>query len=95
MSTDDDRRYELTVLEHADDGSTKELTGGRSSAVVLAICAEVRGEPRVLTLHGGPDEPAAQGDPHSHGAHPGHDRTRALTLYVVSSVTFQDLLSST
>jgi hypothetical protein len=54
MSPDDDRRYEVTVLEHAADGSTKELVGGRCRAFVLAICAEVRGELRVLTVHEGP-----------------------------------------
>ncbi|HET7486663.1 MAG TPA: hypothetical protein VFJ85_01955 [Acidimicrobiales bacterium] len=49
-----ERPYEVTVIEHAADGTTKELVGGRCSAFVLAICADVNGELRLLTLHEGP-----------------------------------------
>lgn len=52
--TGDDRRYEITVIEHAPDGTTKELLGGRCSAFVLAVCADINGELRVLTMHEGP-----------------------------------------
>ncbi len=50
----DERRYEITLIEHTPDGTTKELVAGRCSAFVLAICAEINGELRVLTLHEGP-----------------------------------------
>lgn len=50
----DERRYEITLIEHTPDGTTRELLAGRCSAFVLAICADVNGELRVLTLHEGP-----------------------------------------
>lgn len=50
----EERPYEVTVIEHAPDGTTKELVAGRCSAFVLAICADVNGELRILTLHEGP-----------------------------------------
>jgi hypothetical protein len=49
-----ERRYEITLVEHTPEGGTKELVAGRCSAFVLAICADVNGELRVLTLHEGP-----------------------------------------
>ena len=49
-----ERPYEVTVIEHAADGTTKELVAGRCSAFVLAICADANGELRVLTVHEGP-----------------------------------------
>lgn len=49
-----ERPYEVSVIEHAADGTTKELVAGRCSAFVLAICADVNGELRVLTVHEGP-----------------------------------------
>ena len=52
--TTDQRPYEITVVEHAPDGTTKELVAGRCSAFVLAICADIRGELRILTAHEGP-----------------------------------------
>lgn len=52
--TGDARRYEITVIENAPDGTTKELLGGRYSAFVVAICADINGELRVLTMHEGP-----------------------------------------
>ncbi len=50
----DERRYEITLVEHTPEGGTKELLAGRCSAFVLAICADVNGELRLLTLHEGP-----------------------------------------
>jgi hypothetical protein len=52
--TADERRYEITLVEHTPDGTTKELVAGRCSAFVLSICADVNGELRVLTVHEGP-----------------------------------------
>ncbi len=49
-----ERRYEITLVEHTPEGGAKELVAGRCSAFVLAICADVNGELRVLTLHEGP-----------------------------------------
>lgn len=54
MSATDAPRYEITLVEHSPDGSTKELVAGTCSAFVLAICAETRGELGILTLHEGP-----------------------------------------
>jgi hypothetical protein len=54
MTDNYDRRYEITVVEHATDGSTRELVGGRCSALVLATCADVKGELRILIVYGGP-----------------------------------------
>lgn len=54
MSPDPAVRYRITLLEVGADGATKELVAGTCSAYVLAICAEVNGELRVLTGHDGP-----------------------------------------
>lgn len=52
--TADERRYEITLIEHTPEGTTKELVAGRCSAFVLAICADINSELRVLTMHEGP-----------------------------------------
>lgn len=46
--------YEITLLEHRPDGTTRELFAGRASAFVIAVCAEVGGELRIFTHHEGP-----------------------------------------
>ena len=54
MNATDAPRYQIPLVEHSPDGSTKELVGGTCSAFVLAICAQTKGELRILTLHEGP-----------------------------------------
>lgn len=54
MSAESPRRYRVTIEEIGADGATKERIAGACSAYVLAICADVNGELRVLTDHDGP-----------------------------------------
>jgi hypothetical protein len=51
------RPYEITLLEHRPDGTTRELFAGRASAFVIAVCAAIGGELRIFTHHEGPAEP--------------------------------------
>lgn len=47
-------RYRVTVVEIGPGGADRELIAGTCSAYVLAICADVNSELRVLTDHHGP-----------------------------------------
>jgi len=54
MSATAARPYEITLLEHRSDGTTRELFAGTASAFVIAVCAQVGGELRIFTDHEGP-----------------------------------------
>jgi hypothetical protein len=54
VSADDSRPFRVLLERIEPDGTTREIVAGDCSAYVLAICAEVNGELRVLTDHDGP-----------------------------------------
>ena len=56
MTTPTARRYQLTLIEHLPDGTTKERLHGDCEAYTLAVTTTVRGELRVFTDHDGPTQ---------------------------------------
>lgn len=54
MSPEPAVHYRITLVELGPDGTTKERIAGTCSAYVLAMCADINGELRILTDHDGP-----------------------------------------
>jgi hypothetical protein len=54
MTTSTQRQYQLTLIEHLPDGTTKERFHGNCEAYTLAVTTTIRGELRVFTDHDGP-----------------------------------------
>ena len=54
MSTPVQRPYQLTLIEHLPNGTTKERFHGDCEAYTLAVTTTARGELRVFTDHDGP-----------------------------------------
>ncbi len=54
MTTAPQRRYQITLVEHIPDGSTKERFHGDCEAYTFAVTTTIRGELRVFPNHDGP-----------------------------------------